>query len=29
MQNLIDMIFISNSRNSIIDTEVLLPWGMY
>lgn len=29
MQNLIDMIFISNSRDSTLDTEVLLPWGMY
>lgn len=29
MQNLIDMIFISNSRNSIIDTEIILPSGVY
>lgn len=27
MQNLIDMIFISNSRDSIIDTEILPALG--
>lgn len=29
MQNLIYMIFISKSRDSIIDIEILLPWGVY